>query len=251
MKSVAFTHLGAVREKNEDAVYADDNLHLYIVADGMGGYEGGEIASNMALQIIVSDLREMLVGQEPEEENDPTVLKENLRQVVYHANDSIYQYYQDGEQHSPMGTTLTAVYIRDNVAYVIHVGDSRAYLINPEWGMKQITQDHSVTGEMLKNGEITIEEAKVHPKRHMLTRALGYFPLVDVDITALPIAKGESIFLCTDGLYNLVSEEEIYHCILSEQGQAIPKLVLQALENGGYDNISAVLIEGIVGGEDC
>ena len=99
MKSVAFTHLGAVREKNEDAVYADDNLHLYIVADGMGGYEGGEIASNMALQIIVSDLREMLVGQEPEEENDPTVLKENLRQVVYHANDSIYQYYQDGEKY--------------------------------------------------------------------------------------------------------------------------------------------------------
>ncbi len=241
MKSVAFTHLGVVREKNEDAIYADDGKQLYIVADGMGGYEGGEIASHMALDIVVKDLQEM-AGEIDSEQPDTDMLRENLRQAVYHANDSIYQCYQAQEASSPMGTTLTAVYICKQVAYVAHVGDSRAYLIRAGEGMRQITQDHSVTGEMLRHGEITPEEAINHPKRHMLTRAIGYYPLVDVDIMVLPIQPGDMLFLCTDGLYNLVSEGTIYQSMVSDGPQAIPKLILAALENGGYDNISAISI---------
>ena len=170
------------------------------------------------------------------------MLQENLRQAVYHANDSIYQCYQAQEASSPMGTTLTAVYICKQVAYVAHVGDSRAYLIRAGEGMRQITQDHSVTGEMLRHGEITPEEAINHPKRHMLTRAIGYYPLVDVDIMVLPIQPGDMLFLCTDGLYNLVSEGTIYQSMVSDGPQVIPKLILAALENGGYDNISAISI---------
>lgn len=241
MKSVAFTHLGAVREKNEDAVFADDSMQLYLVADGMGGYAGGEIASHMALDIVVKDLQEM-IGDGAEDSLDADTLRENLRQAVYHANDSIYQCYSKEADPSPMGTTLTALYICNGIAYVAHVGDSRAYLIRDGVGMRQITQDHSVTGEMLRKGEITPEEAKTHPKRHMLTRAIGYYPLVDVDITALPVAEGDMFFLCTDGLYNLVSEEEIYQSMLSDGAQAIPKLILAALEKGGYDNISAISV---------
>ena len=245
MKSVAFTHLGAVREKNEDAVYADDNMQLYIVADGMGGYAGGEIASHMALDIVVKDLQEMngdMAGAGADQCLDEDTLRENLRQAVYHANDSIYQCYSKEADPSPMGTTLTAVYIYNGVAYVAHVGDSRAYLIRGGVGMRQITQDQSVTVEMLRKGEIKPEEAKNHPKRHMLTRAIGYYPLVDVDIMVLPIEDGDMLFLCTDGLYNLVSEEEIYQSMLSDGAQAIPKLILAALEKGGYDNISAISV---------
>ncbi|MCI8336386.1 MAG: Stp1/IreP family PP2C-type Ser/Thr phosphatase [Peptococcaceae bacterium] len=241
MKSVAFTHLGAVREKNEDAIYADDGKQLYIVADGMGGYEGGEIASHMALDIVVKDLQEAM-GEMDGNQLDTDTLRENLRQAVYHANDSIYQCYQAQEASSPMGTTLTAVYIYGQIAYVAHVGDSRAYLIRAGEGMRQITQDHSVTGEMLRDGEITLEEAKNHPKRHMLTRAIGYYPLVDVDITVLPLVQGDMLFLCTDGLYNLVSEEMIYQSMMSDGARAIPKLILAALDNGGYDNISAISV---------
>lgn len=236
MNSVALTNLGAVRKNNEDAIYANDQKQLYIVADGMGGYQGGEIASNMALQSIVADFEEF-AGENSDEET----LRENLRQAMYHANDCIYQSSQKGEHGSPMGTTLTVVYLRNDFAYIAHVGDSRAYLIRAGQGIKQITQDHSVAGEMLAKGEITAEEAKVHPQRHMLTRAIGYFPLVDVDITVFPLLKNDQLFLCTDGLYNLVSEEEIYHCVQSAS-EPIPRLIDMALEKGGFDNISAILI---------
>ena len=236
MKSVALTHLGAVRENNEDAIFADDMLQLYIVADGMGGYQGGEIASAMAIEIVVSDCKEMISGAE-----DVNDIKEGLRQAIYHANDSIYQCYQKGTQNSPMGTTLTVVYIRDGIAYIGHVGDSRAYLLHTGEAMRQLTKDHSVIGEMLEKGEISPEEAKTHPSRHMLTRAIGYFPLVDVDITVLAFAEEDRILLCTDGLYNLVSEEEIAACLQKEE-YPVAKLIARALERGGFDNISAVYI---------
>ncbi|MEF9952516.1 MAG: Stp1/IreP family PP2C-type Ser/Thr phosphatase [Clostridium sp.] len=232
MKINKTTHIGMVREVNEDSILTleTDNYTILIVADGMGGHSAGEIASLIAVTTINEYLEKNFSIYE-----DVTEL---LRDAILEANREIFKKASSSESLSGMGTTITALLIIGNKVYIGHVGDSRAYLIrNGE--ISQITEDHSYINELLKKGAITKEEAKVHPMKNLITRAVGTDKYVVIDTYEECIYSNDVLLLCSDGLTRYVTDSEILDFVI--KGSRSEDLVDTANLRGGKDNISVIV----------
>lgn len=234
---------GRVREKNEDScggfVPEDDAAHrekgaLFIVADGMGGHRGGEIASGIAVKTIGDGYYQSTL-------DDPV---QALIEAFQAANTSILNRATLDETLLGMGTTCTAIAMRNGNAYFAHVGDSRAYLFRAG-EIRQITHDHSLVGEMVRSGIISDEDARVHPKRHVITRSLGVQETIAADTpeSPLPIEKDDTFVLCSDGLTTYAEETDIKSALENgDPAQACRKMVDLANSRGGRDNITVVVV---------
>jgi PPM family protein phosphatase len=223
------TDIGRVREKNEDALLCTDEL--VAVADGLGGHPGGEVASSLAVTL----LQAAFTGRSIDE----------LEAAVRAANRAICEHAQANEELQGMATTLCAVGLTaDRQLAVVNVGDSRAYLLR-DGSLRQLTDDHTVTADLVRRGEVTEEQAVDHPYRSVLTRALGAGPTVDVDREVLAAAPGDRLLLCTDGLFNEVPDEEIASVLRSTDDLSadVDVLVDRALANGGRDNVTVVMVD--------
>lgn len=227
--------IGLVRATNEDS-YLCELSHLFVVADGMGGHAAGEIASKLAVTTISRYIQE---------HDEKIKYEELLKQAIVQSNTAVYQLSLSKEEFAGMGTTVTAAYVEGNTLYWGHVGDSRIYLLrNGE--LSQITNDHSLVWELVQSGNITKEEAKSHPKRNMLTRAVGTSCLIKIDTGAMALEAEDIILLCTDGLTNMVSEQEMYSILTNQEDDLegiVNQLVVNAKNAGGADNITAILLK--------
>lgn len=235
MQGVSISQVGLVRENNEDVVCCRPSEGIFMVADGMGGEACGEVASAMAVQTVLETLRTEAKSEYGKDEI--------LRSCVLQANDMIYRKSISEEKYSGMGTTLTLLWCQGDMGYIAHVGDSRAYLYR-DGHLRQLTQDHSLVAEMLRHGEITPAEALTHPQRNVITRALGTFKRVDVDILYFKLLPGDAFLLCSDGLSNQVSAEEIAAAFRDtpQLERIVSSLADLAMARGGKDNISAVAV---------
>lgn len=240
-----YTDLGKTRPINEDGYYLSEYNKeldaLYVmVADGMGGHQAGEIASTMAVQQVSEVINKNFTAG-----MDVPEVKELLVKAVKSANHVIFEQGRENEERRGMGTTLTLCFVLGNKAIVAHVGDSRAYLLRQD-AWHQITSDHSLVQELLRNGQITEEEAIHHPQKNVITRALGTDFGVEIDIYEFTIYEGDILLLCTDGLSNMLSDERLKELIKQNYGCSLDRLseqlVTAANEEGGYDNITAVLL---------
>jgi PPM family protein phosphatase len=234
------SHVGRVRQVNEDyfACIADLNGRvLAVVADGMGGHQAGDIASRLAVERIVKELRHLdseLSGEDA---------RERLMNALLMANEEVYRYAQEHPECSGMGTTIVAALLGENGGVTAHIGDSRLYHFNED-GLQLKTEDHSLVHELMKSGQITAEEASVHPQRNVLMRALGTEPDVRIDLGQFNWSEGDVVLLCSDGLSNKVHHSVMVEWLkrpLSLQAQ-VDGLVEHALEAGGEDNITLVAV---------
>lgn len=239
MKSYSITDVGQKRTVNQDFVFTSEtpvgNLpNLFVVADGMGGHKAGDFASSYAVEILLSTIRE-------DENSNPVKI---IRAAIENANTQLLREASDNEAMSGMGTTMVLVTIVGHYAYVANVGDSRLYLID-ENKISQITKDHSLVEEMVRMGEISRDDARNHPDKNIITRALGAGRDVDVDFFDIRLTPGDILLLCSDGLSNMVTDEDIRQVILTSETleEAGRRLVSMANDNGGRDNIAVVLVE--------
>lgn len=239
MKAYAVTDIGQKRKINQDYVFASEqavgNLtNLFIVADGMGGHNAGDFASSYAVSVVVDTVRE-------DGEYNPIKI---IRKAIETANRELLSQAARHEGMSGMGTTMVAVTVVDHYAYVANVGDSRLYIVNGD-EIRQVTQDHSLVGEMVRLGQLTKEEAEHHPDKNIITRALGAAEHVEIDFFDLKLQPDSILLLCSDGLTNMVSDAGI--CQVVRKGNTLEEmarhLIKLANENGGKDNIGIVLVQ--------
>ncbi|MCX7790687.1 MAG: Stp1/IreP family PP2C-type Ser/Thr phosphatase [Chloroflexaceae bacterium] len=249
----ARTDRGAVRPVNEDTVYAGEFTAghssigtLLVVADGMGGHQAGDVASSLAVATLKQALTDALNASLPEDDQAWHAL---LRGAVQEANRQVYAQARADAARRGMGTTLTVAVVTETRAHLAHVGDSRAYLLNPAgvtgegsiW--TQLTIDHTLVARLVDIGQLTPEQARVHPQRHMLYRSLGTDPVTEVDVLSQALAAGDVLVLCSDGLVNHVDDGELARIVLETPGEdlACERLIALANERGGQDNISVVI----------
>ena len=232
MKVVAKTHCGKVRPINEDRyLVPEEGDSIVLVADGMGGHKAGEVASETAAQTI----RACAVKMHGREISIKTALK-----WVRQANQIIYRMANEKPECMGMGTTMTFLYFMDKHALLAHVGDSRCYRIR-DGRIMQLTKDHSLVAELVRIGEITPEQARNHPYRNIITRALGTDDYVAVDAQDIPVEENDVYLLCSDGLSNYLEEDELLHAVQNQPSDALcDHLVQIALDRGGRDNITVV-----------
>ena len=233
------TNVGFVRKQNEDSI-AVIEPNTFIVADGMGGQAAGEIASQMLIETVKNELSSMPLPWN----------EENLRTVILKANENILSEAQKHLEYQGMGTTATIMHIAEpketqpnfttQTAFYAHIGDSRLYKLEHD-SLKQITKDHSYVEELVRNGEITETEARVHPLKNVLTQAVGAIPNISVDVGYFKVNVGDVFLLCTDGLTNMVSDEEIAKILHSTKNPA-DDLIEAALSHGGKDNVSVIIV---------
>ncbi len=233
------TDKGRKRLTNQDACFAckpDENSCIAVVCDGMGGERAGDIASGIAVKAIT----ERLCGGWRRDMKDSSVVN-LLTTAVNAANILVYDAARSSEEYRGMGTTVAAAVIREPNMIVVHAGDSRCYVYDGK--LKRVTKDHSFVQELVDSGRITESEAEKHPERNYITRAIGVAEHIDLDFNTVPISQNVKVLICSDGLYNFVGNEEIEH-ILSTCGvdDAASRLVSAANENGGGDNITAVVV---------
>ena len=239
MRVYSATDVGQKRKMNQDYVFASadpvGNLpNLFVVADGMGGHNAGDYASSHAVGTVVEEIRQ---------DADFNPIKV-IRHAIESANTEIITQAQNDENLRGMGTTMVVATIVGHYAYVANVGDSRLYLVNQQ--ILQVTKDHSLVQEMVRMGEINAEQARNHPDKNIITRALGAERTVDIDFFDLKLEPGNVILMCSDGLSNMVEDSQIQEIIsdtdknLEEKGKI---LISEANRNGGKDNIAVVLIE--------
>lgn len=237
----AMTDVGVKRTNNEDSyiVNTDGENRIFIVADGMGGHNAGEVASLEACRIVE---REILNGEGP--------VEKVLVSAVEKANREIFIRASEDETKRGMGTTVDAAVIIGSDVYIAHVGDSRVYIVSKE-EIRKITKDHSIVGMMLDSGSLTEDEARVHPQRNLITRAVGTAMTVEVDIVKEALHSDRCVLMCTDGLTSMIPKDEIHSIIVNspDLDQAVSALVNRAKENGGDDNITVVLFTPKKGGE--
>ncbi|NLJ58604.1 MAG: Stp1/IreP family PP2C-type Ser/Thr phosphatase [Tissierellia bacterium] len=245
MKIFFETNKGLMRENNEDNLIVEEieQYSLFAVADGMGGHSAGEIASSIAAETI----RELFIKAKVEDFQPPTFIIDSIELSNY----KIRQEAKENPDYSGMGTTVTMA-VLDKVLktiYIGNVGDSRAYMLR-KGQIKQITTDHTYVNELLKDGEITLEEAKNHPKKNVITRALGGEEFVHADIFEIDFYENDILLLCTDGLTTHVSDDRILE-IIKKYGssESVEKLIKQANDNGGTDNITIIIVDNIIRGE--
>lgn len=237
MKSYSLTDVGVVRKVNQDYVYTSDKPvghlpNLFVVADGMGGHRAGDYASKYTVEVLERELKR----------TDEEDVERALIQAVKVANHELIREAGTDVHLKGMGTTIVVATIINQMMYFANVGDSRLYLINQ--GILQLTKDHSLVEEMVRLGGIKPEEAKHHPDKNIITRAIGAKEEVEVDFYEHRLKKGDIILMCTDGLSNMVEDEELFHIVQGARDvvEAAEMLVETAKENGGTDNIGLVLI---------
>lgn len=240
MEIFSRTDKGMVRSSNQDA-----ELHgkftggdvWAIVCDGMGGANGGSVASCTAVQEIADNLNAHYVSG-----MSGNAIREMLGRAIQAANIKVYIEAQEDLSLKGMGTTVVAVIVSGSTAYIAHAGDSRAYLLTGS-AVRQLTTDHSVVQVMVDRGELTADEARHHPRKNLITRALGVKPKLDIDYCECPFTAGDIILMCSDGLSNCVEEIEMCEILRTNDGRtAVDKLIDTANQNGGSDNITAVAL---------
>lgn len=244
------TDVGNKREKNEDYYITykiNEDITLHIVADGIGGYNAGEVASKNAADSIIEyldnkfDNIEMLKGKE-------AYIKKMLKNSISYANELIYDKQKNDEQYKGMGTTVVIVFVYKKDIYYLSIGDSRLYYIDNEYkNILMITEDDTYVNSLLKKHAITEEEAKIHTQKNVLTKAIGVFEHVETDVYKLKEKQG-ILLMCTDGVTNMIKDEELLQLInknkeVNNLEKIVKSIVVKANENGGNDNITAVLID--------
>lgn len=238
------SHPGCIREKNEDCFFIppENGPFIFAVADGMGGHAAGEVASSLSIEALERNITRYA---EKLQHFSLTEMKGFLEDSILNANKEILDIQNQSDDLKGMGTTFTvAVFFHQKKLLVGHIGDSQAYLFN-ESGYVQITEDHSLVAELLKNGEIGPDEVYDHPQRHLLTRALGTSPVLNVDFYTRSVKCGDYILLCTDGLTSVLRPAEIWKIIFQYKHleEAADWLLNRANELGGPDNITFILID--------
>lgn len=243
LRILAKSDIGKARDMNQDSFYVskeEEDIKLCILADGMGGYKGGEIASSVAVysaqNYICNNFKEI-----PKERAD--ILKLITDSMEY-ANLMVYERSKEKEELKDMGTTLDVCLIYNNKAFIGHIGDSRIYRIRKNI-MRRLTTDHSYVEQLIKDGKITKEEADSHPKKNMLVKAIGCNALVEPDVMCKGFLKDDIILMCSDGLTNMLKEDEIYQTLLDNSENPVAALINHANREGGMDNITAIIIDNI------
>jgi PPM family protein phosphatase len=246
LEVVSNTDKGMVRSHNEDAVFANAAGGFVVLADGMGGYNAGEVASGMATTLLGSELQRSFAEREPHEagpDGRPWV-HAVLEKEIARANGAIYQAAQSQPQYAGMGTTLVMAVFHNDTITVAHIGDSRLYrLRGDEFG--PVTRDHSLLQEQIDSGMITAEQARHSQNRNLVTRALGVDPTVEPEIHDYPVQPGDIYLLCSDGLNDMVEDEEIgmtLQMLSANLELCATQLVQMANDNGGRDNVSVILV---------
>ena len=222
------THVGKVRHNNEDSLIVIEP-ETFVVADGMGGAQAGEVASQMLVETVKEFLSET-----------PPYNEQILSQAILLANSKILNLARQNPNYLGMGTTATSLSLDDRKAYFAHVGDSRIYRLRNNF-LEQLTEDHSYVETLVRRGEITPDEARVHPMKNVLTQAVGVVENISVDTANFPVESGDTFLLCTDGLTNMVDDENIAK-ILQGASNPADALIDVALRAGGRDNISVIVV---------
>lgn len=239
---VSVSDIGRVRTVNEDSTWAgtlENGYSLAIVADGMGGHQAGDTASQLTVETIVQRLSLLPSGLSVQ------ACGNELREAILYANQIVFKEASEHENLRSMGTTVVAVLIGEREGMIGHIGDSRVYKFRQNTTV-QLTEDHSLVNELLKNNQISQQEANVHPHRNVVTRALGTDPEVIVDMYPVTLEAGEILLLCSDGLSNYVTLEQMTHTLGSDVltlNDRADRMLQFALNAGGDDNISVVLME--------
>ena len=240
MQVFAKSDIGRERKTNEDFYYVskpEDKIIMVILAVGMGGYNSRDVWMWMAVESAKDYIHKHFAKNKDSKEKLEALLKD----AIEYANSVVYKKAQSKEDLRGMGTTLDVCLIYNSRIYIGHVGDSRVYRIRKEF-MRRLTKDHSYVQTLVDDGTITKEEAYSHPKKNMLTKALGCVQTVEPDVYTKTFIKDDIILMCSDGLTNMIREENIYEIIKQDKENAIENLVKQANDNGGLDNITVVII---------
>lgn len=243
IKAYSKSDKGNVRETNEDYFYISnslDQIQLFLLADGMGGYNGGEIASQLAIQTA----KNYIENNFKDIEKDRDSIIQLLGSSMEYANMVVYEKAKENPELQGMGTTLEICLIYNNKAYIGHVGDSRIYRVRKQF-IRKLTQDHSYVQKLVKEGTITKEQAEHHPQKNMLMKALGCNAFVEPDVMVKGFLKDDILIMCSDGLSNMVDQQTIYEMASKNIEQATKDLVQLAKDRGGYDNITVVIIKNI------
>ncbi len=238
MKTFSMTDTGKIRQTNQDFICSMDepvgNLpNLFIVADGMGGHRAGDFASKYAVERVTALIKE-------DERKNP---QEIIETAIKTANRELFELSAEDPEKNGMGTTFVGAVIDDGTLFAFNVGDSRLYVINHR--IEQVTQDHSYVQEMVKNGELRQKDTRNHPRKNIITRAVGVSPVVEVDFFKRPLSKGDGILICSDGLSNMLEDLRIEQLLKTgvDPIDKVERLINAANENGGTDNISVVYID--------
>jgi serine/threonine protein phosphatase PrpC len=243
LEVVTATHPGMVRSHNEDSLAADAEIGLAVLADGMGGYNAGEVASGIAVELIRTELKKALAKRKTEA-LDGKDAERLIETYANRANTAIYQASQSQPQYAGMGTTLVVALWHDDRISVGHIGDSRLYRLR-DGALEQITRDHSLLQEQIDSGMITREQARHSQNKNLVTRAVGIDPEVETEVHTYAVQPGDVYLLCSDGLSDMVPDEDL-QLTLDSLGSNLPlaaeQLVQQANDNGGRDNVSVILV---------
>lgn len=238
MKTFSMTDVGRKREINQDYVHVNNTQigklpNLFVVADGMGGHKAGDFASKYTVEVLEQSIKESEYDQP----------REIMMEAAKEANRLLIETAGRDLKLEGMGTTLVAATVVDKTLYFLNVGDSRLYLINRD--IKQLSKDHSLVEEMVRLGGIKVEEAKHHPDKNIITRAIGVSTEVEADFYEYMLKKGDVILICTDGLSNMVEDDEIFSIVKGARDvvEAVEQLIRKANENGGRDNIGIVVVQ--------
>ena len=238
MKTFSKTDIGMVREVNQDYVYVSDSPigklpNLFVVADGMGGHKAGEFASRFTVEVVKEELAKCT--------EDGT--EAMIRQAITSANQKLLETARQDSKLEGMGTTLVVATVIERTLYFANVGDSRLYLLNDD--IKQVSKDHSLVQEMVRLGGIKQEDAKHHPDKNIITRAIGAKDEVEIDFYEYRLKKGDIILMCTDGLSNMVEDDEMLRIVKSSRDvvEAVERLIERANQNGGNDNIGVIVAD--------
>lgn len=248
LQIVSKTHPGMVRAHNEDSVSVDAGAGLVVLADGMGGYNAGEVASGIAISVTTTEIARRLQFESAaakhattKEDNAVVLLRNNIQK----ANSSIYHASQSQPQYAGMGTTIVAALFYDNQVAIAHIGDSRLYRLRAG-KLIAMTRDHSLLQEQIDSGLISLEDARHSKNKNLVTRAVGIDPSVDPEIHVYPVQIGDIYLLCSDGLNDMVEDEDIESALYAMQGNlplAAEQLIEMANDNGGRDNVSVILVK--------
>ncbi len=247
LQIVSQTHSGMVRSHNEDSVDYDARSGLVILADGMGGYNAGEVASGIVISVVSAEIKQQLESVRPEKKgvNGEDIGVTLLRESIQNANTSVYNASHNQQEYAGMGTTVVSGLFYDNRIAVAHIGDSRMYRLRGD-DFAAITRDHSLLQEQIDSGIISKEDARVSKNKNLVTRAVGIDPDVEVEINVLRVEIGDIYLLCSDGLNDMVEDEDIGSTLQMLQANvslAANQLIEMANDNGGRDNVSVILIK--------
>ena len=244
MRVCGLTDIGCRRQDNQDSWtirHLEGGAVLLVVCDGMGGAQAGSVASSVAVEAFTAAVEEALAGGVPE---DPALREWTLAAACREANGAVYRLSRERREYEGMGTTLVAALVRSGSACLVHVGDSRAYILENN-AIHQVTVDHSFVQMLVERGEITADEARVHPQKNLITRALGVDQQVECDVTRVEPAEGSRLLLCSDGLTNVLPDPVLLQTSLEErEPEALcRRLVDMTLEQGAPDNVTVVLAQ--------